>query len=194
MANATEEARAPGRPRRPGVGDAVIAATVELMTAHGYERTTIDEIARSSGVAKTTIYRRWRSKGELAIDALVRVLGEPPVASSASESALRDTISWLGARIRESKVRSLLAGLVTEAAWDAELRGQLRERIREPFVRRVVQDWRLVARDVDLVFDIVVGGLLHRLAMTGDITAEDTAAFTAAATGPLFGRRSSHRR
>jgi AcrR family transcriptional regulator len=51
---------------------AILDATRELMNAHGGVRTlTVEAVAARSGVAKTTIYRRWRDKWELALDAVM---------------------------------------------------------------------------------------------------------------------------
>lgn len=47
----------------------VLRTTSELLIAKGVSGVTIDEVARRSGVAKTTIYRHWRSRSELVIDA-----------------------------------------------------------------------------------------------------------------------------
>lgn len=183
-----DTARVPGRPRKPGVDDAVLTAMIDLVTEYGYARTTIDNIARRAGVAKTTIYRRWRSEKELAIDALVLVLGEPPISHSSGEAAVRDAISWLAVRIPEDPVQGILIGLLAEAAQDPEVRAQLRIRIREPFVTQLVTQWCLPSRAADTAFDIVVGGLLHRLATTGDIDPADTNTVISAATKLLFHR------
>ena len=183
--DATE--RVPGRPRRPGVSEAVLTAATDLVTAKGYAGTSIDEIARASGVAKTTIYRRWRSKGELAIDALTAALGQAPTGQASAEEALGSAISWMTGRIRQQEVRGLLLGLVAEATEDAEIRTQLRSHLRAPFADRLTNEWGLPSREVDLAFDIVVGGLLHRFAMNGRVTKADSDAFTSVATSVLFG-------
>ena len=39
---------------------------------------TVEGVAARSGVAKTTIYRRWRSKEDLALAALLEVIQEEP--------------------------------------------------------------------------------------------------------------------
>ncbi|CAM3897628.1 TetR/AcrR family transcriptional regulator [Kibdelosporangium persicum] len=49
---------------------AVIAATLTELTEKGYAALTIDEIARRTGVHKTTIYRRWRDVPTLVLDAV----------------------------------------------------------------------------------------------------------------------------
>jgi AcrR family transcriptional regulator len=59
-----------GRPRDPGRDEAIIDATIDVLVADGYDNLTIDHVAATAGVGKTTIYRRWASKAELVIDAM----------------------------------------------------------------------------------------------------------------------------
>lgn len=181
-------ARVPGRPRKPGVDQAVLAALIDLVTEHGYARTTIDKIARRAAVAKTTIYRRWGSEKELAIDALVLVLGEPPVSHSSGEAAVGDAVSWLAGRIPDEPVQGILIGLLAEATHDPEVRTRLRAQIREPFVTQLTDQWSLAPAAADIAFDLVVGGLLHRLATTGAIEEADTDTVISTATKLLFRR------
>src|SRR4051812_13876141 len=47
----------------------VLDATVELLFERGYGGTTVDEISRRSGVAKTTIYRHWPTRTGLLREA-----------------------------------------------------------------------------------------------------------------------------
>lgn len=182
----TEMAHLRGRPRRPEVNDAVLTATVKLVAELGYAHTTIDAIARLAAVAKTTVYRRWRSKEDLAIDALAFMLGDSPTGHSSGEASVREAISWLALRIREGPVRALLIGLLAEAAHNPELRAHLRTRFRKPFLVRLITEWHLNANDVDVAFDIVVGGLLHRLATGDDVDSRATDAFVSAAMNLLF--------
>ena len=53
-----------------GSRQAVLDATADLVAEVGVERTTIDEIANRSGVAKTTIYRHFASKQVLVVEAV----------------------------------------------------------------------------------------------------------------------------
>jgi len=174
-----------GRPRRAGVEDDALDATVALIADQGYARTSIDAIARRAGVAKTTLYRRWESKGDLAVDALASALGEPPVGER-GRSGLERAVGWLADRVRDPAVRLLLLGLVGEAGRDPDLRARLRARIREPFTSRLVAEWGRSPAAVDLAFDVVVGTLLHRVAMTGAVTRHDAATVTELATRLLF--------
>ena len=48
-----------GRPRREGADATILAATRELLGETGYAAFNVDVIAERTGIAKTTIYRRW---------------------------------------------------------------------------------------------------------------------------------------
>lgn len=175
-----------GRPRRAGADEAALRATVELIAERGYAGTTIDAIAARAGLAKTTLYRRWASKSELAVAALAARLGEPPVGETPGREGLGASIRWLAGQVRESSVALLLVGLSAEAARDLPLRARLRERVREPFTRRLADRWGLPGPQVDLAFDLVVGTLLHRVATAGSVDAADVDAVTRVATALLF--------
>src|SRR3954452_1599782 len=71
------EPRTSARPggRSARVRAAVIEALVGELAEHGLGATTMEAVARRSGVNKTTLYRRWGSKEELVLDALLE-LGE----------------------------------------------------------------------------------------------------------------------
>src|SRR6185437_9456863 len=64
-------AAARGRPRSQEADRAILTATVELLAERGLAAMSIEEVAARAGVGKTTIYRRWPSKGLLALDAFV---------------------------------------------------------------------------------------------------------------------------
>jgi AcrR family transcriptional regulator len=63
-----------GRPRSDASERAIVAAALELL-AEGGGHVTITEIARRAGVGKDTVYRRWRSKDDLLLDALATLPG-----------------------------------------------------------------------------------------------------------------------
>jgi len=172
-----------GRPRRAEVESAVRRATADLVSAQGYAGTSLDQIARAAGVAKTTVYRRWASKSELALDVLVETLGTPPAPEGDVEPGLRATIGWLADQIGRRGVYHLLTGLVSEAARDTEVRRGLRERIRTPFAERVEAAWGVAPDQTDLAFDVVVGTLLHHAALAGGMDGRVVETITGVAVG-----------
>ncbi|HJQ35507.1 MAG TPA: helix-turn-helix domain-containing protein [Thermoanaerobaculia bacterium] len=66
-----------GRPRRAGADEEILAVALELLREKGYRDLNVDEVAERAGVAKTTVYRRWPTKGAL-VAGVVRASGAPP--------------------------------------------------------------------------------------------------------------------
>ncbi len=59
------------RSKREQRADRILDAAAELMLRWGYNKTTIDDIARLAGVAKGTIYLHWKTREDLFL-ALMR--------------------------------------------------------------------------------------------------------------------------
>ncbi|WP_454850263.1 TetR/AcrR family transcriptional regulator [Promicromonospora soli] len=53
------------RQRRAERAERILAAAAELVLRWGYDKTTIDDVARHAGVAKGTIYLHWGSREDL---------------------------------------------------------------------------------------------------------------------------------
>ena len=68
---ATPVRRPRGRPRNPGVEDAVLAAVRDLLVERGMAGCTIAAVAERAGVGKGTIYLRWPDREALIVDALM---------------------------------------------------------------------------------------------------------------------------
>jgi AcrR family transcriptional regulator len=64
------EKRGRGRPRREGADEAILQAARELLDEAGYAAFNVDVIAERTGIAKTTIYRRWPTKSALVAAAI----------------------------------------------------------------------------------------------------------------------------
>jgi AcrR family transcriptional regulator len=62
--------KSPGRPRSAESHQAILQATLELLSEVGFDAMSIDAIAARAGVGKTTIYRRYSGKEELVADAI----------------------------------------------------------------------------------------------------------------------------
>jgi AcrR family transcriptional regulator len=70
-----------GRPRSEASRRAILDAFRDLLISVGFARLRLEHVAARAGASKATIYRRWRSKDELALE-LVRELGTPHVLPS----------------------------------------------------------------------------------------------------------------
>lgn len=58
-----------GRPRSEKTRQRILAAALTLLVERGYAGLSIESVAAAAGSAKTTIYRWWPGKAELAVDA-----------------------------------------------------------------------------------------------------------------------------
>jgi len=67
----TAPARRPGRRRDDSKDDVILEAARELIAERGYDGMTMDAVAERAGTGKATVYRRWPSKVELTVDAVV---------------------------------------------------------------------------------------------------------------------------
>src|SRR5919202_1715589 len=62
-----------GRPRDGALDERILEQVVALLGARGYAGLNLDELAVRSGVAKTTILRRWPSKAAVAAAGVERL-------------------------------------------------------------------------------------------------------------------------
>jgi AcrR family transcriptional regulator len=69
MSKVTDRGRL-GRPRLPGLDEALLVAALEEMSRVGYARMNLAAVAERAGTTKTTLYSRYRSKEALATAAL----------------------------------------------------------------------------------------------------------------------------
>jgi AcrR family transcriptional regulator len=180
-------ARPPGRPRSADADAAILAAARAVLAEHGWEGTSLGEVAARAGVAKTTLYRRWPGKAELVLDAMAELFDtlRPVDAGSLradAEAAIRDLVAVLSL----PETRAAFLALVTESARDPRLRAAVRTKIIDrqrhlvyAAARRTAERAALApaadtptaqARiaDPDLVFDIVAGTIVHRVLIAGE--------------------------
>ena len=162
-----------GRPRSQEADRAILTATLDLLAERGLAAMSIEEVAARAGVGKTTIYRRWPSKGLLALDAFVASFREEqaqPDTGTLRGDMLAALRAWVRA-VTQTPMGSMLTGLIAEAQHDPELRGAWRDRVLEPLreQHRVMLD-RAIARgeippsvDRDVVLDLFFGAAEHRL-------------------------------
>ena len=164
---ATSPARAPGRPRS-GVDAAVFAATLRTVHELGYAHATVERIAAAAGIAKTTVYRRWPSKGALITACLVDAFGPVPLTGADREEIMSTTIRWIAAKIGEPGIGAAFAGVFTDAVNDRALRQLLSTQLQDPY--RLALQEKLGEPESRILFliDVVVGTLLHRMGMTGE--------------------------
>ncbi|MFD8325935.1 TetR/AcrR family transcriptional regulator [Streptomyces lydicus] len=114
--------------RRREVFDVVL----ELLAEVGYERFSMDRVARRARASKATLYQRWPSKAELVVDALEE---HQPVASGPDTGSLPDDlrallVAWLAGW--DARDRGLMLALLEGSRRDEELARLREERLGSP--------------------------------------------------------------
>src|SRR5215203_66246 len=123
---------APGRSlRSSATTDALRAAVKGMLEEVGYQALTIEGVAARSGVAKTSIYRRWQSKAEMVFDLMLHSSDElPPLEDRGSLSGDLDAIAArVVALVAGPLGRRIFPGFIGDAAGDPALMERLRNTI-----------------------------------------------------------------
>ena len=90
----------------------VIDAAVDLLVEGGLGAVTVEDVVARSGVAKTTVYRHWRSRDELVADILTSALPAPVEPDTGSlEGDLRRLARGLAAGLSDPRSAALLAAI-----------------------------------------------------------------------------------
>lgn len=159
------------RSRSVRAHEEVLKAALKLITDRGIDVTSVDAIAEASGVSKATIYRHWRTKEEICLEAISKVEGEFPVFDS--DDPRSDLIELLRCVARARKPETmgkLWPRIVGYAVGNPAFGNALRARFDEP---RHAQVSRLVTRaifqgqlrrDLDLnsASDMLLGPIMYR--------------------------------
>ncbi|WP_345653810.1 TetR/AcrR family transcriptional regulator [Streptomyces siamensis] len=163
----TTSARPPGRPRS-GVHAVVFAATLGTVHELGYARATVERIAAAAGVAKSTVYRRWPTKGALIVDCLLDAFGPAPLEGTSRAEIMSSSIRWVAGKVGEPGVGDAFAGVFSDAVSDPALREILSARLQDPYRLQLQEALGEPENRVLFFIDVVVGTLLHRMGMTGE--------------------------
>lgn len=169
------EQRPGGRSAR--VRSAVLGATAELLMEVGYDRLTVDEVARRAEVHKTTIYRRWPTKPELIAETVHEQSAEAvPIPDTGSLLGdLRELAASVAINIGTEGGARRTRTIIAAAASSDELATSVSEfwkhrlGLCEPIVHRAVARGELPAgADPDAIIEALVGPIWLRLLVTGE--------------------------
>src|SRR5580692_7512524 len=173
-----------GRPRDARIDTEVAAAVLNVLENGGYRAVTMDGIARNVGRARSSLYRRWRSKRHLVAYAVVGELGEHPAADTGTlQGDLLSAVTTLWRAFR-GPLGHALAGLVADMAQDAALASSIRREVMVPrrrSMREAIERAcaRGEARDdmnVELLLDMLTGPFYFRtLFRHASMSLKDTA-------------------
>jgi AcrR family transcriptional regulator len=162
-----------GRPRSEAVERAIIEGAMKLLEEGvPLAEISIERIARTAGVGKATIYRRWSGKEELFVDVLRAA--EPEDREELPGTSMRDDLIVLLESMRRRGLASRSSAILhnvhaqmksSPKIWAAYHNSVIAPRRRAglEILRRGQENGELrTDLDVELVNDIVVGPMLVR--------------------------------
>jgi AcrR family transcriptional regulator len=157
-----------GRPRRPGVTDIILDATIALAAEGGLEDLTLDAIAVKAGVGRPTIYRRWPSKDALLDEAMNKMIEQMVVVPKPGN--IRDElVEWISVQMErmQSPLRSLWVAYFNaeeaHIAKDALRRGH---DIEADIIRRAIERGELRPEtDPDLLVYLIFAVVWYQTSM-----------------------------
>jgi AcrR family transcriptional regulator len=159
-----------GRPRDTGVDDAILRVTMELVGEGGYSAVSMEGIAARAGISKQTVYRRYRSKGEVILDALTDfAAGQLPVPDTGTLAGDLTELLTETFAAQQGIIGALNRALAAESIQD------------ETFARTMWERLILPRRDV-------VHSLLERARSRGEATHTDDGFLTDLVYGPMWYR------
>jgi AcrR family transcriptional regulator len=117
----TTQAKPAGRPRCDVTRHAILRAAYELLAENGVRGFTIEGVAARSGVARTTIYRWWPSKGALAMESFFEGTA-PEITFPHTASAMADLRAQvrLCAKLLRGRAGKIIAGIIAEGQSDPD--------------------------------------------------------------------------
>ncbi|MCA2221955.1 TetR/AcrR family transcriptional regulator [Nonomuraea aurantiaca] len=100
-----------GRPRDPENDAAILEAALDLLIERGAAGTSIEAVAQRAGVAKLTVYRRWRAKEDLLMAALEHARNPDMDAVPAGQS-IDQIVTSIAGLLSSPRFRALMARVI----------------------------------------------------------------------------------
>lgn len=178
------DTRPPGRPRSEEAHDAILTAAIALIREVGYDAVTMEGIAARAGVGKATVYRRWKEKETLVIEALGRLLRTIPVPDTGSTTGdlmglMRVALGMYGDPASHVLLSGLVAAMARSPAIEHAMRSGFdavwRHAMRQVLERGIAHGDLRPGVDLDLATDLVSGPFFYRYLMSGGPVDEPSA-------------------
>ena len=164
-------------------------AVIDELTEHGYSGTTVERVAARAGIAKTTIYRRWRNLDGLLADVMAEHAEQQiPVPDEGDlGSDLRALARSVVASVRPPAIRAAFAGIVAAAVQDPAARDLLSRFVASRVATMTAIIDRATLRgelppgtDAAGVIQTVTALIYYRLFIAGEPASQDVADAAAA--------------
>lgn len=176
MNAAVPESPRRGRPRDPSRDRALLQAAREVIAERGVTGATMEDIARTAGTGKDTLYRRWSSKEALAVAVIDAVADEAVRPAPVDPDPRVNLVLFLKDIVRLNRTTDfgrIIAAVVGASSRDAELATSFqafwarRREIAAGLVRDVVGG-EIREDELATLLDQLLGPVYYRLLLTGD--------------------------
>lgn len=172
------------RPRSPEAHEKVIHAALTLFGERGVDATSMDAIARTSGVSKATIYNHWANKEALLLEVMLYVNGLDREPEDVDTGDVQHDLATVLSRrppdeFDEARSR-ITPTLIAYSAVHPEFGKAWRHRVMEPprqcltrILRRSVERGALAADlDLELAMALLLGPMLYRHVFQKDVATQ----------------------
>jgi AcrR family transcriptional regulator len=156
---------------------AILEAADNLLVERGFAGVTMEGIAAAAGVAKQTIYRWWKSKTDVLMDALLEDMAQASLPSNSGtlNADLKHHLLGLARMLADSDTGAVFRALLAEAQHDSELAARLRtqfiepQRIRDfvPFERAVERGELSPDLDIEAAVEQLLSPIYYRVLVSG---------------------------
>ena len=161
-----------GRPRSPETRAKILKAAYEMLLEVGFMDLTIEGVAARAKVGKPTVYRRWKTKAALAMDAFLEVVNPEiafPDTGSVKEDFREQMLKLI--KLMKSSRGEVLASVIGCGQADKELIAAFRENwliprrkdAKQIFQRGVERGELKEGIDAEVAIDALYSPLFYRL-------------------------------
>src|SRR6185436_10456423 len=117
-----------GRPRSEDSHEAILDAVLQMLELEGYGAVTIEGVARQAGVGKQTIYRWWKSKAEMVLEAYANhAASKVPMPDKGDVTADLESFFCVAFKRLNDITGPTMRGLMADAVYDPEFLEILRD-------------------------------------------------------------------
>lgn len=189
MATPSKSERGRGRPRDEAARRRILQAALDLMDETAFTQVTMEAIAERASASKTTVYRWWPNKAQLAIEAFREAVA-PQLPLRHTGSLRKDLTAQMQnfARVLSGTGGRMLRSFLVAARCDPEVAEAFRSIWSDP--RRAEAKAMLRQKqasgqlrqdaDLDLVIDSLYGPLYYRFLVKNELPSQKYAESLAA--------------
>ena len=189
MATASKPERGRGRPRDEAARRRILQAALDLMDETAFTQVTMEAIAERAAASKTTLYRWWPNKAQLAIEAFREAVA-PQLPLRDTGSLRKDLTAQMQnfARVLSGPGGRMLRSFLVAARCDPEVDEAFRTIWSDPrraeakaMLRQKQATGQLRQNaDLDMVIDSLYGPLYYRFLVKNELPSQKYAESLAA--------------